>query len=116
MIKLYLDEDITPLLARALRDRGYDVISALEIGNIELKDEDHLEYAVWEGRTLFTYNIRDFAKLHKKWQLKNKTHNGIIISYQFSINEFGELLRRILKLLYIWSPEKIKNQLLFLGK
>ena len=116
MIKLYLDEDITPVLARVLRDRGFDVASALELGHSPWDDEAHLEYASSEGRTLLTYNIRHFAGLHKEWQTAGKTHKGIILSSQFSREQFGELLRRTLKLLTLWTPETIHNQLLFLGK
>lgn len=116
MIRLYLDEDVTPVLARILRERGVDVTSALELGHIEWDDEAHLEFAVSEGRTLLTYNIRDFVQLHKKWQSECKAHNGIIVSYQFSMGALGEVLRRILKLLSVWAPETINNQLLFLGK
>jgi predicted nuclease of predicted toxin-antitoxin system len=93
MIKLYLDEDITPVLARVLRDRGFNVASALELGHSSWDDEAHLEYASSEGRTLLTYNIRHFAGLHKKWQSAGKIHEGIILSPQFSREQFGELLR-----------------------
>jgi len=91
------------------------VDSALELGHVQWDDEEHLEYAASKGRTLFTYNVRDFAGLHRKWQSQGKTHHGIILSYQFSMRNFGELLRRTLKLLSVWTPEAIKNQLLFLG-
>lgn len=115
-IKLYLDEDVTPVLARSLRDRGFDVTSALELDHFEWQDEEHLEYAVSESRTLFTFNIRHFVQLHRKWQAKHKSHCGIIVSPQFSIEAFGELLRRTLRALSAWTSESINNQLLFLGR
>jgi len=105
MIKLYLDEDVTPVLARILRERGFDVNNALELGHTEWDDEAHLEYAMSEDRTLLTYNIRDFAQLHKKWQSEGKAHCGIIVSHQFSMEKFGELLHRTLKLLSVWTSD-----------
>ena len=116
MIKLYLDEDVTPMLARRLRERGFDVTSAVELGHLEWADEDHLEYAVSEGRTLYTFNTRHFAQLHQKWQSENKSHCGIIVSPQFSLDAFRELLRRTLRILSLWTKETVRNQLLFLGK
>ena len=37
-IKLYLDEDVNPLLAKDLRQRGYDALATAEAGNIGLND------------------------------------------------------------------------------
>ena len=71
-LKLYLDEDVDPHLATALRNRGFDVVSALEIGLCGKTDREQLEYSASENRTLVTFNIRDFAKLHRQWQLKGK--------------------------------------------
>jgi hypothetical protein len=49
-IRLYLDEDsMQQALVNALRARGVEVITALETGMIERKDEHHLEYATERG-------------------------------------------------------------------
>jgi hypothetical protein len=43
-IRLYVDEDsMRHALVEALRARGVDVLTALEAGMIERKDEEHLE-------------------------------------------------------------------------
>ena len=114
--RLYLDEDVTPLLARALRQRGYDVVSAIELGRIGMSDEDHLSFAVSERRTLLTFNISDYAALYRKWRACGKHHFGIIISQQFSKARFGELLRRVLQLLSVWDEDTLKDQMVYLGK
>ena len=46
-IRFYVDEDAMDKdLVRALRARGVDVLTALEVGLIERRDVEHLEYAV----------------------------------------------------------------------
>ena len=46
-------------LVRALRACGVDVSTALEAGMIERSDEEHLEYAMKEGRVLYSFNIAE---------------------------------------------------------
>ena len=49
--KLYLDEDVTFLLARALGQRGHDVVSAIELGRIGLLYD------------CFLYGVRSLLKI-----------------------------------------------------
>ena len=70
-IKLYLDEDtISRALIRALRSRNVDVLTAKEANLIQISDQDHLEYAASLDRTVFTFNARDFVRLHTICQLE----------------------------------------------
>ena len=55
-IKLYLDEDVNPLLAHDLRQRGYDVLSTGEASRLGSSDRDQLDFARGEGRALLTHN------------------------------------------------------------
>ena len=64
-MKLYVDADITPKLARALRQRGYDVLSAHEAGNAEAPDSEQMEFAVAQERALLTCNAADFTRFSK---------------------------------------------------
>ena len=45
-IKLYLDEDISHTVAEVLRSRGYDVLSAHEVGMRSKADDKQLDYAI----------------------------------------------------------------------
>lgn len=59
--RLYLDEDCMDRdLVQALRTRGVDVLSAQELGMIEVSDEDHLSWATTQDRVLYSFNVGDF--------------------------------------------------------
>jgi uncharacterized protein with PIN domain len=66
--RLYLDADVHKDLARALRLRGYDAVSAHEVSNSSLADEEQLQYAADEGRAIFTFNAPDYLALWETWQ------------------------------------------------
>lgn len=110
-ISLYLDEDVRVLLGEVLRNRGYDVSHVLELGRGGKGDSDQLAYAVKQGRSILTHNIRDFVKLAKIYQDQQKDHYGIIVSSHLS---FRELLRQTLKLLSLHAREELKNRFIWL--
>ena len=110
-IKLYLDEDaISRALIRALRARGVDLLTAQEAERIGVPDEAQLAYAVAQGRTIFTFNTRDFAVLHTDYLSQQKAHAGIIVSDQIQV---GLIVRRLLKLLDAKSADEMENWLEF---
>lgn len=104
-IKIYLDEDVRPLLAKVLKKRGYDIISACDIGCIGLSDEEQLLCATKEERAILTHNVKDFSKLHKKYY---RQHFGILLSDQVP---FKNLLRRVSKFLTHTPLENVKGQI-----
>ncbi len=114
LVSLYTDEDVTSDLAPALRRRGYRAQSTVEAGNDAFSDEAQLTYAAESGMAILTHNIRDFVPLARTWFLANREHSGIILSEQFNHNQFGELLRRVLRLLNRWTADDLRNQVLFL--
>jgi predicted nuclease of predicted toxin-antitoxin system len=113
-VALYTDEDVSPDLAPALRRRGYVAQSAAEAGNMEISDEAQLTYATEKGMVLLTHNIQHFIPLTQAWYLAGRAHAGLILSEQFSQRQFGELLRRVLRLLNRWTADEVKNQIVFL--
>lgn len=110
-IKLYLDEDIDPLLARVLRDRGVDCLSTQEADHCGLSDVDQLAFAISQGRAILTFNVRDYVQLAKEYALSGKHHSGIIVSDHLP---FRELLRRILALILRHAHEELADKLLWL--
>jgi len=105
-IALYLDEDLTYKLAEALRERGFDAIAAYEVGNIEVSDQVHLEFAAGQGRALVTYNAKDFLPPFDRWWESGRQHYGVIVSEQLA---FGEMLRRLVNLLQRVTVDEMRN-------
>src|SRR3989337_1881871 len=106
MIKLYLDEDVHKKGGTALRLKGYDVVSAHEVQKQSLSDKQQLEYAVSEGRAIFTFNAGDFDRLHKKRLYDGQKHFGILLSKQIPV---AETVKRLSKFLFSHSAEDIRN-------
>ena len=112
-ICLYLDEDATSnRLLRALRSRGADVISTAEVNQLSQPDEQQLIWALVNRRIIYSFNVRDYYRLHTQWLTEGKEHSGIILSKQdYSI---GGQMKGLLKLISMKSAEDMKNQIEFL--
>lgn len=110
-IALYLDEDVDPLLAYVLRDRGFDCVSTREAHNLGRSDHEQLTFATTQGRVILTFNVKDFVRLVKESAVSDRHHAGIIVSDHLP---FRELLRRVLVLLQRHAHTDMTNRLLWL--
>jgi uncharacterized protein with PIN domain len=110
-IELYLDEDVSVLLAKLLRARGFEVITTQDAKRLGASDKEQLEYAVSKEKVLLTHNRIHFKKLHKEYLRENKEHYGIIIATRQ--NEYITI-KRLLKILDNISADEMKNQLRYI--
>lgn len=78
-MKLYLDEDLSPIIGQLLRRYGIDVTTAQEVGNIQFDDRAQLAYATGEERAIVTANALDFLELHREAVASNAEHYGIVL-------------------------------------
>ena len=78
-MKFYLDEDLTPVVAVALRRRGGDAVSAHGVGQIGLSDADQLAFAASQGRCLVSANAGDFRRLGDGAIEQSRPHAGIVL-------------------------------------
>ena len=62
-VSLYLDEDVSVLLATLVTARGFVVHTTVGAGRRGTTDEQQLEYAADQGLTLLTQNRADFEDL-----------------------------------------------------
>jgi len=78
-VKVYLDEDLSPVIAALLQKRGIDATTAYEVGNVQLDDRAQLAYAAREGRAIVTANVVDFIELAHDAVATNTEHAGIVL-------------------------------------
>lgn len=107
----YLDEHLSPLLARMLRNREVDCLTAIEAGNLGQSDEAQLTYATSHGRVLLTFDREDFLALATQWAERGRPHAGLIVSRQGSASE---LLRPLLHLISLRGKDDLHNHILWL--
>lgn len=107
-IRFYLDEDATSnRLLQALRNRGADVFSAAEVGMLARSDEQQLIWALENQRIIYSFNVRDFYRIHSDWLSSGKSHAGIVLGKQQ--NSVGDQMRGLLRLGSIKSTEEMIN-------
>lgn len=106
LIRLYLDADVDVKLAVNLRDAGYDCISAREVGNEALDDEEQMAFASERGLVLLTHNIQDFVPIFERWWFAGREHAGLLLSQQLPL---GELQRRVLRFLMAVDATGMEN-------
>ncbi|MDH5193504.1 MAG: DUF5615 family PIN-like protein [Nitrospira sp.] len=110
-MKLYLDEDVDPLLAKVLSDRGFDCVSTQETANRGSLDSEQLVFATSQGRVILTFNVKDYVLLAQQYAATARPHSGIIVSDHLP---FRELLKRTLLLLQRHANQDVTNRLLWL--
>lgn len=97
MIRLLLDENLSPAVARTLRDEGHDAVHLRDRALLGVTDSEVLERAFVEDRVLVTANVADFRKLAQSREL----HAGIVFIVDGGLvrDEQLEVLRRVLEAL-----------------
>ena len=112
MIKLYLDENVPEAIAVELRLRGHDIRTVKDAGRKGISDIDQLKYATSEDRTIFTFNVADFYKIHTEFVKKEINHSGIIFSKQLPI---GTVVKALSKLLSFINSKDLQNNTIWLS-
>ncbi len=114
-IRLYLDEDsMDEDFIQALRSRNVDVLTVADVGMLNQSDEEQLNWARDNGRVIFSFNTRDFYRLHTAMIQKGLSHAGIILAPQQRYG-IGELMRGVLNLVNTKSSAQMQGQLEFIS-
>lgn len=122
MLRLLLDEHISPVVARELRAKHPDLfIVALQEWHggvhLGLPDEELLLLAREEELTLVTYDLRTIAPLLKRWVEAGTSHTGGIFVDDKTIasNDFGALVRSLSSLWQSYGTQAWTEWVFFLA-
>jgi hypothetical protein len=111
-----VDEDAEQIaVVDGLRLRGIDALTSEEADRLTASDSEQLAVAASLSRAIYTFNIRDFARLHRDYLQSGKSHYGIIAipKERYSI---GGKIRRIAELAARLSAEGMVNRFEYLRR
>ncbi|HYR91228.1 MAG TPA: DUF5615 family PIN-like protein [Terriglobia bacterium] len=100
-------------LVVALRARGADVKTVIDAGLRGKDDKAQLEWAASNKRTLYTFNVSDFCRLHREYLDRGTEHAGIIVVPRQRY-DVKQQIRLLLDLLKTKSAEDLHNILYFM--
>lgn len=79
-MKALLDEQLSPRIARTLRERGLDVEAVAERTDLpEATDREVMETAAVEERAVVTANVKDFRPIAAERLTDGRGHAGLIL-------------------------------------
>ena len=93
-LNFHLDKNVSNAIGISLRRYGINVTTITEAGLLGKPEELHVEFAMTEGRVIFTQNA-DFLRINQA----GSPHNGIIYCHKNS-RYIGEFL---ISLVRIWE-------------
>jgi len=113
--RLYLDEDAQcSSLVVALRKANVDVITVSEVGRLGYPDDQQLTWATEQGRVLYSFNVKDFSRLHSSLLSEGTIHAGMIVvpRQRYAV---GEQLYGLLSVIAAKAAEDMIAQLVYLS-
>jgi predicted nuclease of predicted toxin-antitoxin system len=106
-LKFYLNESVNIAVANGLIRRDVEAISAKDVGNLGLSDEEQLTYAIKNNLVIITHDA-DFLSM-----AMNFKHKGIVYIHQQKYG-IGDLIRKLKLLWEIAELEDMLNHIEFL--
>ncbi len=106
LLSFYTDEQIPRGVVRGLRERGFDVVTAIEALGLGAADVDHLRAAADAVRVMVTRDA-DFLRLASQ----GVPHAGIVYFRQGV--RIGDMIRWLVLLAEVTSGDEMANHIEF---
>ncbi len=103
----YFDQHVPATVARGLRLRGVDLITAFEDGNAALDDESLQERSTSLRRTLVTQD-EDFLAIASAWLAEVREFAGIVYAHQLRIG-IGRFISDLELIAKTCEPPQMQN-------
>lgn len=107
-LRFYLDENLPVEVARQLRLRGVEVVTARDLGLLDASDEQHLARAVTLHCVLCT-NDSDFLNL----ATEGIEHYGIVFGQQ-EVHYIGDWVNWLALMHAVYGADELRNRIEFL--
>ena len=107
VVRFYTDEHVARAVARGLRERGVDVLTAAQARMLGASDEEHLQLAASEGRAIVTQDD-DFLRLHAA----GAKHAGIAYAPQGT--SIGDIIRGLMLIYQVLDSDEMQGHVEFL--
>lgn len=108
--EVYLDEDVSVLVADLLRARGFRATTARDAGRLGQSDIGQLDYAVSLEMVFLTHNRADFEALHRHYLGEGRNHWGVIVAAR---RQPPLIVASLLRLLNKLTADELRDQLLY---
>ncbi|MCA9432275.1 MAG: DUF5615 family PIN-like protein [Candidatus Omnitrophica bacterium] len=106
-VQFYTDEHVSKAVVRGLRQRGVNVLFVVEAKKQGVSDEEHVEFAISEGRVIFTQDD-DFLRI----AASGKSHHGIVYAPQRT--PIGRIVQGLMLIFQVLEAEEMVNRIEFL--
>lgn len=110
-IELYLDEDVSVLVADLIRARHFTATTTRDAGKLHAADAEQLAYAASQQKAILTHNRADFEALAQTYATTGQTHYGIIIAVR---HPPYEIVRRVLTILNNVTADEMQHQVRYI--
>ena len=107
-VRFYLDENVPVEVARQLRSRGIDVVTARDLGLLGVSDRVHLENATALRRVLCTFDA-DYLRLVSE----GMAHAGIVFGQQ-SLHYVGDWVNWLTLIHAVYDPQEMVGRVEYL--
>lgn len=112
MIVLYFDHHVPSAIARGIRLRGIDVLTAEDDASKQLPDDDLLSRATSLGRALVSHD-RDLPEIVAQWQAAGRMFAGLV-RITHAIDNYGWLITDLDTIAQCHAPGDMDNQVMYI--